>query len=349
MKKNPYSLVFGKEPIQYISRMSQMVDIQEIFNDEQPSQQIYMITGIRGSGKTVFMSDIARNLKTDDRWISVELSSSRDLLTDLAASLASENQFAKIFQNASINLSFFGIGFEVKGSVPITNIQVALSKMLKSLDDKGLRVLICVDEVVVNDAMKDFASVFQILVRQDLPVFLLMTGLYENINNLQNEDNLTFLYRAPKIELKPLNITSVADNYANVFILDRNNSLEMAKMTLGYSFAFQVLGYFTWEYDGDYHKATPEYRQYLEEYVYEKIWSEMSEGDKKLAYGVAMSKTGKAKDIREILGLSDNEYSPYRDRLVKRGILDGREHGYVRFTLPFFGDYVIVNYDTGSI
>ena len=345
MKKNPYMLVFGKEPIQYISRNSQMVDIQEMFSEEIPSQQVYVITGIRGCGKTVFMSEIARNLREMDNWIVVELSSSGDLLTDLAAALASENQYAKIFQNASINLSFFGIGLEVKGSVPITNLQVALSKMLTSLKEHGKRVLICVDEVVVTDEMKRFASVYQILVRQDLPIFLLMTGLYENINGLQNEKNLTFLYRAPKVTLRPLNITSMAERYQSVFSIDSDTALAMAKLTLGYSFAFQVLGYFTWKYDGDYKKALSEYREYLEEYVYEKIWSEMSECDRKLAYGVAKSETGKAKEIRDILDMSDNEYSPYRDRLVKKGILDGSQRGYVKFTLPLFADYVKVNYD----
>ncbi|MBQ4482386.1 MAG: hypothetical protein II966_04045 [Lachnospiraceae bacterium] len=66
----------------------------------------------------------------------------------------------------------------------------------------------------------------------------------------------------------------------------------------------------------------------------------MSEGDKKLAFGVARSEIGKAKEIKTISGLSDNEYSVYRDRLIKQGILDGSTHGYVRFTLPMFEEYV---------
>ncbi len=117
--------------------------------------------------------------------------------------------------------------------------------------------------------------------------------------------------------------------------------MKMAKITKGYPFAFQVLGHFTWKNDGEYNKALPQFKQYLEDYVYEKIWSEMSEGDKKLAYGVARSERGKAKEIKELSGLSDNEYSVYRDRLVKRGILDGSTHGYVEFTLPLFEEFVV--------
>ncbi|MBQ8923437.1 MAG: AAA family ATPase [Lachnospiraceae bacterium] len=349
MKKNPYNLIFGKEPIQTISRTAQSSDIITSFQDEPPSQQIYMITGIRGCGKTVFMTDISKELGQDDSWIVVELNSSQNLLNDLAASLGSENSLAKIFKNASINLSVFGIGLEVKESVPISNLQVALTKMMESLKKHGKKVLICIDEVTVTEHMKAFAGAFQIFVRQDLPIYLLMTGLYENINNLQNEKNLTFLYRAPKIELKPLNIGNIADNYRKNFNVDTDTANKMAVLTKGYSFAFQVLGYFTWKNDGDYKKAIPDFRSYLEDYVYEKVWDEMSQGDRKFVYGAAKSKDGKAKTIKDILSIENNEYSVYRDRLIKRGIINGSEHGYVRFTLPLFDEYAIRKMDYEDI
>ncbi|MBR5636950.1 MAG: AAA family ATPase [Pseudobutyrivibrio sp.] len=344
MAQNPYSLVFGKEPQQNISRAAQMSEIIESFDGDNPSQQIYMITGVRGSGKTVFMTEIAKTLSEDEQWIIVELNSSQDLLMDLAASLASENHLAQIFQKASINLSFFGIGLEVKGSVPITNVQVAITKMLESLKKHGKKILICIDEVTATDSMKAFASAYQIFVRQDLPVYLVMTGLYENINNLQNEKNLTFLYRAPKIELKPLNITTISNNYKATFSLEGHEALDMAKLTKGYSFAFQVLGYFTWKHSGKYKEAIAEFQQYLEDYVYEKIWSELSAGDKKLVYGIAQSGSGKASEIKSILSIENNEYTPYRDRLIKRGLVDGSEHGRLRLILPLFENYVLNNY-----
>ena len=340
MKRNPFNLIFGKEPQQSIPRVSESAEILESFRAEPPEQQIYMITGVRGCGKTVFMTELAAELKKED-WIVVELNSSQDLMTDLAASLGSENQLARIFQKASINLSLFGIGLEVKGSVPISNIQVALTKMLESLKKHGRKVLVCIDEVTATASMKTFAGAFQIFLRQDLPIYLLMTGLYDNINNLQNEQNLTFLYRAPKIELKPLNLAIIADNYRRNFNLDHEVSEQMARLTKGYSFAFQVLGHFTWKYDGDYQKALPEYRLYLEEYVYDKVWSEMSAGDRRLVLGVSRSTDGKAKSIKELCSMTDSEYSVYRDRLLKRGVLTGNGHGYVQFTLPLFEKYAL--------
>lgn len=338
---NPYNLIFGKEPFQVIPRNTQKNEIIDAFLSEPSEQQIYMITGIRGCGKTVFMTDVSKEIAKEKDWVVVELNSQQDLMTDLAATLGSENNLAKMFKSASINLSLFGIGLEVKDSVPVSSIQVALEKMLESLKKHKKKVLICIDEVTVTEHMKTFAGAFQIFVRKDLPVYLLMTGLYENINSLQNEKSLTFLYRAPKIELKPLNVGSITENYKEIFNLKTDEAGKMAALTKGYSFAFQVLGYFTFRQGGNYKKAIPEFRQYLEDYVYEKVFSEMSPGDKKFAYSLACTENGKAKDIKIKGSFADNEYSVYRDRLIKRGIISGNEHGFVRFTLPLFEEYVI--------
>ena len=43
----------------------------------------------------------------------------------------------------------------------------------------------------------------------------------------------------------------------------------MAGLTKGYPFAFQVLGYLTWNYGGDYYGFLGEYEQYLSEFVYD--------------------------------------------------------------------------------
>ena len=44
---NPFTFDFGKKPLQFISRISQTNEILENFNAENPSRQIYMITGVR--------------------------------------------------------------------------------------------------------------------------------------------------------------------------------------------------------------------------------------------------------------------------------------------------------------
>jgi len=87
--------------------------------------------------------------------------------------------------------------------------------------------------------------------------------------------------------------------------------------------AFQVLGYLTWNNSGKYQEVIPEYRQHLEEYIYEKIWSELSSKDKDIVYGIAKCQSRKVKEIREMLGIKNNEFIPYRKRIMKKGIVDG--------------------------
>jgi len=338
---NPYTLTFGREPSQFISRLSQTEEIYRNFTAEDPSQQIYMITGVRGSGKTVLMTELLNTFRKEKDWIAVELNPANDLLLSLASKLYNDMQLTHLFKNASIDLSFWGIGIHLENTDPVTDIEVALSRMLQTLKKHGKRVLIAIDEVAESKEMRVFAGAYQIFVRNDLPVFLIMTGLYENIDALQNNKILTFLYRAPKIKLGSLNAGQIIRNYKNTFDISEEDACKMAALTNGFPFAFQVLGYFTFENKGNYQAAISIYRQYLDEYVYDKIWSELSAVDKSVVYAIAESKSGKVSEIREKLKMDSNELSPYRTRLIKKGLINGEERGYLSFTLPCFKEYAL--------
>ena len=255
MKNNPFSLSFGKEPVSLINRNVQSYEIIDTFEDENPTYQVCMITGVRGSGKTVMLTEINKTFRAEEDWIVIDLSPERDLLQSFAANLSNYPSLSEVFREAKINLSFLGLGVEIEGVSPITDLNVAVTRMLEKIKKKRKRVLVTIDEAVCNDTMKEFVSLFQIYMRQDLPVFLLMTGLYENIYELQNEKTLTFLYRAPKIELRPLNIGMIAEKYKSIFELTDEEATEMAKETRGYPFAFQVLGYLCFKHNTGWHNV----------------------------------------------------------------------------------------------
>lgn len=341
---NPYTTLFGKMPTQIIPRAQQTALVIDTFSAPDPSQQVYAITGVRGTGKTVFMTDVCRSLAQDDQWIIEELSIEQDLLQSLVAKLNSRRSLARLFAEAQIDLSFFGIGLHIKGAQPIVDLGVALECMLQTLKRKNKRLLISIDEVINNAYMRSFASVFQILVRKELPVYLLMTGLYENIESLQNEKTLTFLYRAPKIKLEPLGMRSIAANYAQTFGIARDRALNMAHHTSGYSFAFQLLGYLVWERRGLTEQVLDEYKAQLFELSYDNIWNELSTKDKYIVYGIASAESPNTQDIRSYLGLASNQLSPYRRRLMRKGIVDGSQRGRLTFLLPYFDEYALERY-----
>lgn len=342
--QNPFTLTFGRSPFESVDRPVQINEITEAFTAEMSNQQIFIITGVRGSGKTVMMTEISHKLRENDDWVVIELNPATDLLAAMLSKLNSDPVCAGLIKSAKIDLSFFGFGVSIEGAPPITDTETAIIKILEKMKKNGKRLLVTIDEMTNSEYMKVFAGSFQIFVRQDLPVFLLGTGLYENIEELQNERSLTFLYRAPKIQLKPLNNRAIINKYQTIFQIPPEQASQMAELTKGYPFAFQVLGYLTWNNNGDYSAVLGEYEQYLSEYVYDKIWSELSQKDRMVAKGIAEAESGRIKDVREYLGMETNEFNPYRKRLIRKGIVSGETRGYVYFTLPLFDKYVIENY-----
>lgn len=339
---NPFTLSFGKKPLQYISRIVQTNQVTEDFCADVPPNQIFMITGVRGAGKTVMMTSIAGELREQENWIVVELNPTRDLLLSLAAKIYSLPEMHARFLNARFDFSAFGLGVSIENAAPVTDIENVLELMLAEIKKAGKRLLVTIDEATNSEYIRIFASAFQIFIREDYPIFLIMTGLYENIYDLQNDKALTFLYRAPKIMLEPLNYTAVRKNYMDIFELDTEEAEKMTELTKGYPFAFQVLGYLYWEYrtSKSLEEILPEYDQYLDEYVYSKIWSELSVQDKEILGVISETGETRVKTIRENLNMNSGLFSVYRERLKRKGVIDTREYGRMALALPRFDEFV---------
>ena len=339
---NPYTLVFGQPPVENIERTAQAERIVSEFCQERPSNYINLITGIRGCGKTVFITEIAERLRRRKEWIVVNLNPKRDLLVSLAAKLESDAALRRIFKEAEINLQAFGIGIGIKGGYPVSDIEEALTRMLQSIKKHGKRVLITIDEASNTKEMRIFASSYQIFLRERLPVFLLMTGLFKNIDRLRNADGMTFLERAPRTRLSSLDLTVISVRYKETLGIGEDKAIHLAHMTKGYPFAYQVLGYLRWDAGkkAELSKLIPDYDQHLEEYVYEKIWMDLSDNDKKVVELLALNGEMKIKDIRDVLEMKSGSMSVYRDRLIRKGIVDASRYGYLSLVLPRFAEIV---------
>ena len=155
---NPFTLSFGKKPLQYISRISQTNEIIDNFNAQEPTNQIYMLTGVRGTGKTVMMTSIASELKKDERWIVVGLNPARDLLQSLAAKLYSMPEMHSHFIQAKLDFSILGLGISLENAVPVTDIENAIDLMLTEIQKKHKRLLVTIDEVTNCEYFRVFSS-----------------------------------------------------------------------------------------------------------------------------------------------------------------------------------------------
>lgn len=116
--ENPFSVIFGKEPFNPIFRTLQESEIINTFTSSNPAYQACMIHGVRGSGKTVALTSISKQIENLKDWIVLDLNPERDLLKQCSAALCNRTDLLKIFKEAKINLSFFGVSMEFSGNVP---------------------------------------------------------------------------------------------------------------------------------------------------------------------------------------------------------------------------------------
>ena len=336
MKTNPFSLTFGKQPPQYISRYESTDMILSAFREEIPVSQIYLIEGLRGSGKTVLMTTISQELREDKTWIVVDLNAAGKLLNDLAHRLYDSCKGVPKLLDKGFNLSVAGVGLGIGSDTYQDEISV-INDLLDAAKKKKKRILITIDEVVHSQDMREFASQFQIWLREDYPVFLLMTGLYENIYAIQNDVSLTFLLRSPKVRLTPLSMLQIKSQYEAIFQISEEEAIKLAELTKGYAFAFQALGMLYWEYGKTMELSgiLSKFDELLEDFVYTKIWSSLSESERRIIHCIDTDKVKVAK-ILEVLSMSAGTFSKYRDGLVKSGLLVSETHGYVGLSLPRF-------------
>ena len=338
---NPFELTFGLKPNNYISRLKQTEEIISNFKEER-GNKVFLITGVRGTGKTVMLSHVSKQFENEKNWIVIELIPNYDMLEQFASALYDSSIFNKIFNAKSFGFSFSGISFSISGERPITNVISLIEILLDKIKKTGKNVLISIDEVSNNDYVKTFTQAFQLLIRKDYPIRLLMTGLYQNIYELQNDKDLTFLYRAPKINLEPLNIGAIAQSYQELLNINKEEAYILAKETKGYAYAYQVLGYLV--YESNNHELNDslyaKYDQYLEEYVYEKMYSELSTNDKKVLKAFKNDSINSVEDLLIKSKMKKNIFSVYRDRLLKRGIIYSPEYGKLCLKLPRFYEFI---------
>ena len=214
-QENPFTLTFGQKPTEFISRTEQIGKIIQTFDMELPSSKVYMIAGVRGSGKTVSLTEIADHYANENNWIVLRLSADTDLISGAISEIRRTAEFHHLDRGLNINLGVAELALSTSKD-PIEK-DAELRNLLEKIKKQGKRVLFIVDEIVNNAYGKIFASCFQIYITNNYPVYLVMAGLYDNISNLQNEKSLTFLYRAPKIFLEPLSIPAMTTSYRTVF------------------------------------------------------------------------------------------------------------------------------------
>ncbi len=94
---NPFNITFGKEPTSKINREIELDEIVNTFANENPSSEVYILTGPRGSGKTVAMTSLSDYYASKKDFIVVDLNPEMEVLEQLASKLYDKGKVKKIF------------------------------------------------------------------------------------------------------------------------------------------------------------------------------------------------------------------------------------------------------------
>ena len=341
--KNPYTISFGKVPTKYLSRRSIVDSIIEEFESDIPDEQIFKLTGIRGTGKTVTLTKIEQHFREQNNWIVIDLRPDADMDEKLVAELYSSVKTVTEFVDANLNLSAFGIGINLSKKSPIASIDYALETLLKELKKKKLRLLVAIDEAHKTKGLIDFIQEFQIFIRKELPIYVLAAGLYEDIESLENTEGLTFFLRATKYEMTPLNITYIRDDYSKTMDLSFDVAERMAFITKGYAYAYQALGKYMWDSkEKDLSEETlAVFDEVLADKVYKKIWSELAPKDQWYLKFLIKKDSMDATELLELTKTTHSEWSVPRARLKEKGVIDVSKRGTITLSLPRFREFIL--------
>ena len=348
--QNPFTTTFSKIPDHTYIPTTQAEEIIGNFSFDRPSESVYKITGVRGSGKTVLLAKIEEEFTSAERkkegWLVYRLTPARDMIIQFAAMLYKE-KFIKKKKNSgsfSISANVFGTGGGVAlsgtESEKLFDIGAELDDMITEAAKNNKKIMIGIDEVSKTPEMTVFASEFGKWLRAGYPVYLICTGLYENIEQICNVKNLTFFRRATTVKTEPLNGIRMSEMYRSRLKIEVAEARELSDVTKGYAYAFQELGilYYNRKKSDTKEDIIEKLKTELFSYSYEKIWEEMTDEDRSLVSLIVDKEEYKRSEIISLMNNPGN-YSVYRDRLLRRGIINARQ-GYVSLALPYFADYV---------
>jgi len=360
MKKNVFIPTFGNRPNPLLGRDEILADFMEgLAHPEGHPHRATIIKGQRGTGKTAILLEIAAHAEKAD-YVTVFVTANERILDEILLLLIakSEKHILQKKKVKSMNAGAFGFsfGFTFSDDIPQNlGFRLKLTMIADELEKHKKGVLILVDEVQANSPqMRELAVTYQHLVGEGKNIAIAIAGLPGAISNVMNDDILTFLNRAHKVELTPLSLNDISLLYSKRFAEDGKTigaeTLNFAvESTLGYPYLMQLIGYFILRYSKDSDVITKEMaeaavisaKRDMVDSVHKTCLKPLSDKDR--AFLKAMSKdkgSSRIADIQTRMKASAAYVQQYRLRLIEAGIILSEQKGRVEFAVPYLGEYL---------
>lgn len=356
--RNPFKPTAGARPPLLVGRGEALDGFKEGIEDGPGAPGLLSIfTGPRGIGKTVLMT-AAEDYARRQGWVVISETATAGLIPRLtSATIAHLEELGDGPPGRRITGVSAG-GFGLTTQLPQERERGwrdLVTELLSILDHNDTGLVISVDEIHAVDRteLTTLAAVVQHLIREELPISLLVAGIPKAVSDLLNEDVSTFLRRADRIDLRDVSIddvrTALAVTFADTGVAITDTQLaRAAEATGGYPFLIQLVGYHVWRRASDgvvtdqsLLEGIDAARRRLGATVLQAALADLSDVDRTFLLKMSEDDSeSRLADIASRLGESTKYAGVYRRRLIDAGVIVNAGRGLLDFAVPHLRQYL---------
>lgn len=359
---NPFTPTFGTAPPVLAGRADVLGRVSMAM-DSGPRHPDYtlVVTGRRGTGKTVLLDVIARSAG-DKGWLVLQVAGSDR--PDLAANVVQRAH--ELVRPASWTTPSLGFSADAPSSAgwmadkPIAlpnagDLRTVLTAMAEQASANGAGVLLTVDELQASTAgaLRPLASVLQhVTRREERPLMFVGCGLPDVSRTLLSDPGMTFFHRCARAETS--NLTdgqarfALSEPFTAAGIPIADAALDAGvTAAVGYPFMIQHIGYAAWERVADPDAAGVSTSGMaaaidianlaMTQQLVEPVWVGLSAKDREFALAIAaLGGAAEVRDLAAHLGWSGNTVNAYRRRAIDAGIAIAVGRGRIQFAHQAF-------------
>ena len=370
---NPFKPTAGKMPPILIGRQSIIDDFKEgLENGAGAPGRLMLITGQRGYGKTVMLTELGRVAK-DAGWEVISETASEGMCDRLASALVRPgmklrgvNVQPSIGVSGILNASLGGASFSVD-QVALTLREVVNQRLAKMPRGKGIVFTIDEAQAASMADMVALATTIQHVIRdEDMRdvsdsdkhgVAFVFAALPSLMDELLHERVLTFLRRSVQHDLGLVAYPDVRSAYIEVvreggLAIDSEVAELAAEASDGYPYMIQLVGYYMWRAaevrgskeieEADVIQGKKDALVLLDDAVCAPLFDGLTAAQKLFVKAVAKEapQPAKVSEIANRAHRSASWVSKYRASLIKERVVESAGYGLVRLSASHLAEYV---------
>lgn len=372
MAVNPFKPTAGKMPPILIGRESVIADFAEgLENGAGAPGRLMLVSGQRGFGKTVLLTELAR-LAAANGWMVVRETAAKGMCERIVGALT-EAPVNVLGADIEPSIDIAGVASVRLGKVSIArpsslSLRAAVARRFSRMEP-GKGILFTVDETQAanRDELVALATAVQhIIGDQDMTdapddqkygVAFVFAGLPSMVDDIVNDKVLTFLRRALREELGTIRIPDVRNAYQQSIeesglSIGSDVALAAAEASGGHPYLVQLVGYYMWQAAHrrrstviaaeDVDRAVADAGIAFQDAVCAPTFDGLSLAQRNFLEGMAVDwpDSTSVTELAARLGKSRSWGSKYRERLLRAQVIRAEGGGRVSYAIPYFGDFM---------